>query len=266
MTNISPPEPNLTPKEMLQRAEAMRPVLRERQAKCEELGRIPEETNQEFVDAGFYRILQPRLFGGYEFDVPDFIRIMSEISRGCPESGWVLALTAGHPAAFIAGYDEKVQCEVYGATGDCRAPGAARPSGVAVPVPGGYKLKGIWDYTSGCDIATHFIGGVMVIDPETKAPGSWGFVLCDQKDVRIVRNWDMIGMQGTGFASHRRGGPVFARGAALAGQRSSVSTLLPAAGPGAVSESSVSGALDQFAVLRTDFGRRGNRSRSVEFV
>jgi 3-hydroxy-9,10-secoandrosta-1,3,5(10)-triene-9,17-dione monooxygenase len=68
-------------------------------------------------------------------------------------------------------------------------------------VPGGYNIKGVWDYTSGCDIATHFLGGVMVIDPETKAPGSWGFILCDQKDVRIVRNWDVIGMQGTG--SHR---------------------------------------------------------------
>ncbi len=198
---IPPPEPDLTPREMLQRAEAMRPVLRERQPMCEEIGRLPEETNQEFVNAGFYRILQPRRFGGYEFDVPDFIKVMTEVSRGCPESGWVLALTAGHPAAFIAGYAEEVQREVYGSTGDCRAPGAARPSGVAVPVPGGYNIKGVWDYTSGCDIATHFLGGVMVIDPETKAPGSWGFILCDQKDVRIVRNWDVIGMQGTG--SHR---------------------------------------------------------------
>jgi 3-hydroxy-9,10-secoandrosta-1,3,5(10)-triene-9,17-dione monooxygenase len=65
----------------------MRPVLRERQVRCGQIGRLPEETNQEFINAGFYRILQPRRFAGYEFDVIDFIRIMSEVSRGCPESG-----------------------------------------------------------------------------------------------------------------------------------------------------------------------------------
>ena len=186
---------------MIQRAEAMRPMLRERQAMCEEIGRLPEETNQAFIKAGFYRILQPRRFGGYEFDVPDFIRVMTEVSRGCPESGWVLALTAGHPAAFVAGFEEQAQREVYGETGDCRAPGAARPSGVAVPVSGGYRIKGTWDYTSGCDIATHFLGGLMVIDPQSNTPSAYGYVLCDREDFSIVNNWDVIGMQGTG--SHR---------------------------------------------------------------
>jgi hypothetical protein len=49
---IPPPEPALTPQEMFLRAEAMRPILRERQAMCEEIGRLPEETNQEFLKAG----------------------------------------------------------------------------------------------------------------------------------------------------------------------------------------------------------------------
>ena len=82
-----PPEPDLTPEEMLRRDEAMRPVLRERQALCERLGRLPEETNQDFLRAGFYRVVQPRCFGGYEFTLPDFIRVMMEVARGCPESG-----------------------------------------------------------------------------------------------------------------------------------------------------------------------------------
>ena len=56
-----PPEPDLTPSEMLRRAEAMRPVLRERQVVCEEMGRLPDDTNQEFLNAGFYRILQKPL-------------------------------------------------------------------------------------------------------------------------------------------------------------------------------------------------------------
>src|SRR5579862_8593717 len=90
--DIPRPETDLTPPEMLRRAESMRTVLRDRQALCEELGRLPEETNRDFLEAGFYRILQPRCFGGYEFNLTDFIRVMMEVARGCPESGWVLAL------------------------------------------------------------------------------------------------------------------------------------------------------------------------------
>jgi 3-hydroxy-9,10-secoandrosta-1,3,5(10)-triene-9,17-dione monooxygenase len=195
---IPPPEPALTPHEMLLRAEAMRPILRERQAICEEIGRLPEETNQEFLGAGFYRMLQPRRLGGYEFDLRDFIRVMTEVSRGCPESGWVLALTAGHAAAFLPRFEPLTQFEVCGATGDFRGPGVARPMGVAIPVPGGYSVKGAWDFCSGCDIATHFLGCVMIMDPESKAPRAFGFVLCDRKDFSIVDNWDVIGMQGTG--------------------------------------------------------------------
>jgi 3-hydroxy-9,10-secoandrosta-1,3,5(10)-triene-9,17-dione monooxygenase len=176
----------------------MRAVLRERQPLCEELGRLPEQTNQEFLDAGFYRMLQPRRFGGYEFSLSDFIRVMTEVSRGCPESGWVLTLTAGHPAAFMAGFPERAQREAYGETGDFRAPGVAIPGGVAVPVAGGYRIKGAWDYSSGCDIATHFLGGMIALDREGGKPRAYVYVLLDRKDFSIVDNWNVIGMQGTG--------------------------------------------------------------------
>src|SRR5690242_17588441 len=86
---IPVPQPELTPGEIIQRASDMVPKLRERQAECERLGRIPPESNDDFVAAGFYRILQPRRFGGYEFDLATFAQVMMEISRGCPSSGWV---------------------------------------------------------------------------------------------------------------------------------------------------------------------------------
>src|SRR5947208_1942498 len=138
---MNPPEPSLLPDQMISRAEAMRSVLRERQAVCEQLGRIPEETNDEFVRAGFYRIVQPRCFGGYEFDLLTFIRVMIEVSRGCAESGWTLALTAGHPAAFLSAFPEQGQREVYGETGECRAPGVGMPGGTAMPGDGGSRTK-----------------------------------------------------------------------------------------------------------------------------
>ena len=195
---IEPPEPGLTSAVILERARALRPALRERQALCEELGRLPEETNDDFLRAGFYRMLQPRVFGGYEFSVVDFIRVMTEVARGCSESGWVRALTSGHPAAFISGFPEQAQREVYGVTGDVRVPGVALPGGMAVPTDEGYQISGSWDYASGCDVATHFLGGVIILDANTRQPSAHGYVLLDPAMYTIVDNWNVTGMQGTG--------------------------------------------------------------------
>ena len=85
------------PQDMFARASKMVPTLRARQLECETSGNVPQDVNNELIRAGFYRIVQPRRFGGYEFDIPTFYRVMMEISRGCSETGWVLALTAGHP-------------------------------------------------------------------------------------------------------------------------------------------------------------------------
>src|SRR6516165_4555006 len=101
-SEIPPPEAELTPQELVQRAEAMLTVLRERQGLCEEGGRLPQETHEDFIRAGFYRTLQPRCFGGYEFDLPTFMKLIMAVSRGCPESGWVLALISGHPVLMAA--------------------------------------------------------------------------------------------------------------------------------------------------------------------
>ncbi len=195
--DIPPPEPHLTPDEILRRAEAMLPMLRERQASCEESGRLSDETNNEFIRAGFYRILQPRCFGGYEFDLPTFIKVMMAVSRGCSDSGWVLALTAGH-AAVMALFPEAAQREAFGEAGELRMPGVAAPGGIAVPVDGGYRVKGWWDYATGCDLATHFFGGAVIQSPEAKAPLGLLWVVFDRDQYGIVNNWNVIGMQGTG--------------------------------------------------------------------
>jgi 3-hydroxy-9,10-secoandrosta-1,3,5(10)-triene-9,17-dione monooxygenase len=197
LASIAPPEPDLTPEEMLRRAVELRPVLRERQAECEALGRLPESTNDAFVNAGFYRIIQPRRFGGYEFDMPTFVAVMTEAARGCPSSGWVLALTSGHP--YLLSYmSEQAECDAYGTDGEFRAPGVVMPGAVATPRDGGVVLNGGWDYSSGCDIATHFLGSAMIPPAQPGTAPALLFVLIDRKDFSIVDNWDVVGMRGTG--------------------------------------------------------------------
>src|SRR4051794_10397406 len=105
---IPVPEPDLTPRRLIERAVALRPLLHERQAETETNRRISDETNRLLVDAGFYRCLQPRRFGGYEFDLPTFVQMAVEVSRGCPSTGWVMTFTAGH-THILAKFVEEAQ-------------------------------------------------------------------------------------------------------------------------------------------------------------
>ena len=193
---LAPPEPGLTPAELIERATRLRPLLRSRQAECEALGQVPEEVNSQLIRNGVYRIIQPRRFGGYEFDVPTFYRVMMEISRGCPETGWVAALTAGHPL-IVASFPLEGQSEVYGKAGDFRCPAAFNPPGTAVPAPGGFIVSGSWPSASGIDLATHALTAARV---EGNGGGAGIFIqaLFGRDQFRIVDDWQVMGMRGTG--------------------------------------------------------------------
>ncbi|HEU0168664.1 MAG TPA: acyl-CoA dehydrogenase family protein [Chloroflexota bacterium] len=193
---IPVPYPSRTPEEMIRLASKMVPRLRERQGLCEQQGRLPDVSNDEFVDAGFYRILQPRRFGGYEFAMPTFMKVMMEVARGCPSSGWVLALTSGHAIMLSAFFSEEAQIDIYGDTGEFRGPSSTPPRVIATPATGGWRLTGNWDYASGIDISTHFIGGIGV--PKDDGSVEPRMAILDRKDYEIVDNWHVVGMRGTG--------------------------------------------------------------------
>jgi 3-hydroxy-9,10-secoandrosta-1,3,5(10)-triene-9,17-dione monooxygenase len=196
--SIPVPEPELTAEEIVQRARDMVPTLRARQAEAEELGRLPDETSREFIDAGFYRILQPRRFGGYEFDLPTFTRVAIELARGCPASGWTYTLTAGHAHMLAALWPEEGQIDIYGSDGEVLMPGRFRP-GTAKEVEGGYQVSGTWDYVSGCDSATHLAFGFMFGDDPSGGELATDFIgVVDFADCEIIDNWDVLGLRGTG--------------------------------------------------------------------
>jgi 3-hydroxy-9,10-secoandrosta-1,3,5(10)-triene-9,17-dione monooxygenase len=190
---FEPPEAGLTPDELIARAGALRETLRERQDECDAIGRLPDSTMRDFIDAGFWRVVQPRRFGGYEFDLDTFLRITVELSRGCPSSGWVFGLTAAHNL-IVGLFEEQGQIELFG-DGDFRCPLSNLPA-PAKRVDGGFVVSGWWDYSSGCDVATHFIGGAVVTERSGEIDTRWVVMRRDQYE--IIDNWDTLGMRGTG--------------------------------------------------------------------
>ena len=102
----SPPEPDLTPDELIARAIALRPKLIAAQAETEERTYYSEEMHQELVASGFYRLYIPRRYGGYEFDATTYMRVVIELSRGCVSTGWCAGLAAAHALQIASWFED----------------------------------------------------------------------------------------------------------------------------------------------------------------
>ncbi|MEP7047879.1 MAG: hypothetical protein ABI949_14415 [Ilumatobacteraceae bacterium] len=201
------PEPGLTPDQIVARAVGLRQLLRNDQANTEARSRFSPETNEAFTKAGFYRILQPRMFGGYEFDIRTFYRTIIEIARGCPSSGWLLCLGAGHALQLGSSFSEQAQEEIFGPDGHFVAPlsvGNITGSRPAVPVEGGYMLSGKWRYASGVPYSTHFMGLAEIAEPEAVAgdPPQPLLVIVPRDEYEVLEDWgNLIGLKGSGSNS-----------------------------------------------------------------
>lgn len=195
------PEPDLTPDELVARARNMRERLRKEQAATEERGKPSAEMHEAFRQAGFYRVLQPRKFGGYEFGVDVFSRMVFEVARGCPGSGWYLSLASGHALNAAAFFEESAQRAMFGLDGEFRAPARAIPGGTARPTEGGWIVNGVWDYCSGVPYSTHALVSVRIVDAGPDA-APVGLVMVPRAGYEILDNWrDFIGMKGSGSNS-----------------------------------------------------------------
>ena len=197
------PEPGLTPEMAIERARALQPKLREQQDEADERGWYTDEIHQALLDGGLYRLVQPKMFGGYEFDLVTFGKVVMEIARGHPSSGWCYCLGTSHSLVMAAHWPEQAQRELFGATGDFRAPHRAPPAGQFTPVEGGYRVTGQWNYSSGCPISTHFIGGALIPQGDGKPPRSVAFCL-PRAQYEILDDWGgdkSLGMRGSGSHS-----------------------------------------------------------------
>lgn len=190
--------------QLVDRARALRPRLYEQQAESDRLGRITDEMQQAFMDAGFYRIMTPRMFGGLELEPRVFLEVVMEIARGHPASAWCFTLAGSHAYFLASHWPEQAQRELFGADGDFRAAHVVGPAGSMTPTEGGYLVSGVWPFASGIPVSTHFIGGSLA--PSKDGPPRPVFFVVPRDKVEILPDWGedrFMGMRGSGSNSVR---------------------------------------------------------------
>src|SRR5437660_3876729 len=183
---------------MLDRARALVPLLAERAPAAAAARQLPAETIAEFHAAGILRILQPKRFGGMQGRFSLFSRIVEELTYGCASSAWVYAVLAEHQW-IIAQYPEEAQIDVWGDDPEAVASSSLAPRAAAKRVAGGWRLRGRYSFSSGCDYAQWAILGAFL--GEMGDPRHIAYLLVPLSEVEIVDDWQVLGLLGTGSKS-----------------------------------------------------------------
>jgi len=198
-----PPEPGLTREDLIARAVALRPELVADQAETEKRTFYSAEMHERFLDAGFYHLYVPRRYGGYEFDVPTYVRVVQEIARGCVSTGWCLGLTMNHALMVGSWWPQEAQDEIF-AGGDFRASSVAAPVGPATREEDGWLIEGQVAFASGTPYSTFYMGQALLpVDGEGAPPPLLLFV-APRSQWEMLDDWgDMVGLKGSGSHSIR---------------------------------------------------------------
>ena len=182
--------------ELLSRARDIAAIVRARAEQTEAERRVAADVFDRMREAEFFRILQPRAYGGFEYGFEVAMQVAIIVGAGCGSSGWVCSFAIMHQW-LAASFPAKAQDEFWADRGAIGM-GSYAPVGKAVAVDGGYRISGLWSFASGCDNAQWFFLGGMIPPPDNAGPPKPGFFLIPCADGRIEDNWHTMGLIGTG--------------------------------------------------------------------
>ncbi len=177
-------------------ATELRPYLRERARQTEIDRRVSDESTEAFRKAGFFKLMQPARYGGYEYGFTAFTDVISELGRACTSSSWACSLGAIHQ--WLAGkFPLAAQNDVWSKNPDAIICVSYAPVVKAERVEGGYAIEGKWMWSSNVDNSQWAMLGVQLPGDDGKTSLA-GFVLVPREDWEIEDNWYVAGQSGTG--------------------------------------------------------------------
>lgn len=186
-----------TPELLLERARAMVPTLKARAKECTAARNVPAETIAEMREAGFFRILQPKRYGGYEMRPQAFFDVQKTLAEGCMSTGWMYGVIGCHPYE-LALFPDQAQHEVWGDNPDMLVSSTYQPVGQVTHVEGGFRLSGHWGFSTGSLHSGWVLLGAFC-PPHGDQPFEMRTFLLPRSDYTIKEDaWHVFGLQGTG--------------------------------------------------------------------
>ena len=187
----------VTPESLIARAKEIAATLVPLQAETEKRTYYSEATHDLFRQAGFYRILTPKRYGGLEFGIDTFLKVAMAIASGCPSTGWQLCLGTSHALTAASFFEEAQQAAVF-ADGDFICPTTVRPGGGAkLNADGDWTLTGDFGYASGSPYGQYFMGHT--VDVDAQGPPVPMLFIAPRSQWSRLDDWgQQLGLKGSG--------------------------------------------------------------------
>ena len=186
---------------LLAAARELGPAIGARSAEIEALGTLPMDLVDEIRPTGAFRQYVPDDLGGPGVTAAESLKVFEEFAYHDGSVGWCVAIAS--TTSLLASYlpDEHARA-LFGDPGAIGG-GFVVPRGRAVPVDGGLRVSGRWQWGSGTKHCTTIGGGCLVVGPDGQPqPRDDGlatpFVFMDPDDVEFIETWDVAGLAGTG--------------------------------------------------------------------
>ncbi|WP_051792116.1 acyl-CoA dehydrogenase family protein [Amycolatopsis jejuensis] len=153
---------------------------------------VPRDVIDDLKKIGMYRAATPAFVGGTQLPPSEFLHLVERISEVDGSTGWVASF--GSSGFYLSALPPDTIARLYADGPDLVFAGALFPVQPAVRVKGGYRVSGHWKFSSGCKAAD--VIGVGIGTGDVGGKPRTAVLRADQ--VRIVENWDVVGLEGTG--------------------------------------------------------------------
>ena len=188
--------------ECLLRAKSLIPLLQSAADRIDAQTELPPDVLDAMFDAGMFKLLLPRVYGGYELAPTDYIQCVEAIAQGDASAAWCMNQGSGcsMASAYVA---PEVAMEVWGGKRDVVAWGQG-PGAKAVRAAGGWRVTGTWSFASGSRHAT-WLGALCPTfeadgTPRLRPDGTpWDRTFLFRREkAKIEDVWQVMGLRGTG--------------------------------------------------------------------
>ncbi|WP_405846550.1 acyl-CoA dehydrogenase family protein [Streptomyces sp. NBC_01518] len=184
-----------THEDLVARAAALRPLLREQAAATETGRRVPDPVIDAIADAGLFKLATPRRYGGYQTSMRTILDVSAALAEGDGSTSWVVTLV--NVCNWLTSlFPSKAQDDVFGANPDARVTGVLSPTSTTTKVDGGWQVSGRWYYNSGSSHSDWAVLGVPLTDADG-AVVDQGLALVPRGDLALEDTWFVAGMKGT---------------------------------------------------------------------
>lgn len=179
---------------LLDAAQNLASTISGRAAEIEAARRLPPDVVDSLVAAGCFRMLLPRSHGGGGIEFPAAMRVLEALSRADGSVGWTVMIGACS-WCDLAGLPRASFDALYAPGPDVITGGAFSPSGTAVPVEGGYRIRGRWAFASGCEHCTWVYGNCV---EDVGGAHKLRIAVFSRDEIEIEDTWRVSGLCGTG--------------------------------------------------------------------